>query len=44
MVAPSSFDNLHLLMAIVMTTAINMMKSNETEQKRPLLLTFMDNP
>jgi len=36
---PSSRDIFHLLMAIKITTAINIMKSKETEQKSPLLLT-----
>ena len=44
MAPPSSLDNLHLLTAIAITTAINMMKSKNTEQKRPELLTTIALP
>ena len=37
--APSNLDIFHLLIAIVMTTAISIMKSKATEQKSPELLT-----
>ena len=39
MMAPSNLDIFHLLIAIVMTTAISIMKSKATEQKSPELLT-----
>ena len=42
--APSSLDSFHLLIAIKTTTAISIMKSKDTEQKRPELLTFAAAP
>ena len=44
MMAPSNLDIFHLLIAIVMTTAINIMKSRATEQKSPELLTCTASP
>lgn len=44
MMAPSNLDIFHLLIAIVMTTAISIMKSRATEQKSPELLTRTASP
>lgn len=44
MLAPRSLDIFHLLTAMAITTAINIMKSKNTEQKRPLLLTITGVP